>query len=234
MFYGFYGPYPLLLLASLLFSMYASAKVKRAYSKYSRIGNKTGMTGAQAARRILDANGLTDVRIELTPGVMSDHYDPSKRVMRLSEGVYNASTLAAISIAAHESGHAIQHGEKYGLLSLRNTIAIPVGWASKLAWVFIIIGILLTGTSMYMEGNWLLDIGIIMFAAVVVFHLVTLPVELDASKRALVQMREHGIMFKDETEGARKMLKAAAMTYLAALAAALVQLIRLLAIRGRN
>ena len=226
MFYGFYGPYPLLLLASLLFSMYASAKVKRAYSKYSRIGNKTGMTGAQAARKILDANGLTDVRIELTPGVMSDHYDPSKRVMRLSEGVYNASTLAAISIAAHESGHAIQHGEKYGLLSLRNTIAIPVGWASKLAWVFIIIGILLTGTSMYMEGNWLLDIGIIMFAAV--------PVELDASKRALVQMREQGIMFKDETEGARKMLKAAAMTYLAALAAALVQLIRLLAIRGRN
>ena len=139
MFYGFYGPYPLLLLASLLFSMYASAKVKGAYSKYSRIGNKTGMTGAQAARKILDANGLTDVRIELTPGVMSDHYDPSKRVMRLSEGVYNASTLAAISIAAHESGHAIQHGEKYGLLSLRNTIAIPVGWASKLAWVFIII-----------------------------------------------------------------------------------------------
>lgn len=234
MFYGFYGPYPLLLLASLLFSMWASAKVRRTYSIYSKVSNKTGMTGAQAARRILDANGLTDVRIELIAGTMTDHYDPSKRIMRLSEEVYSTSTLAAISIAAHESGHAIQHKEKYGLLALRNTIAIPVSWASKLSWVFIIIGIVLTGTAMYIEGNFLLDIGIIMFAAVVLFHLVTLPVELDASKRALAQMSECGIVFKDETAGARKMLSAAAMTYLAALAAALIQLIRLLAIRGRN
>lgn len=234
MFYGFYGPYPVLLAASLILSMYASMRVRSNYNKYSQIGNKTGMTGIQAARRILDMNGLSDVKIELTPGVMTDHYDPSKKVMRLSEGVYNKSTIAAISIAAHESGHALQHKENYGLLTFRNTVAIPVGWASKLSWVCILIGIILTGTSMYIEGNWLIDIGIIMFAAVVLFHLVTLPVELNASKRAIHQMQEQGIVFQDEISGVKNMLSAAAFTYVATLAAALVQLIRLIAIRGRD
>lgn len=148
--------------------------------------------------------------------------------------MYNQKTIAAISIAAHETGHAIQHKEHYGLLQIRNTIAVPVGWASRLSWIFILLGIVLTGTSRYVEGTWLLDIGIIMFAAVVLFHLITLPVEINASNRAIAQMEELGIIFNEEKPAAKQMLGAAAMTYLAALAAALVQLIRIIAIRGRD
>ena len=230
MYYGFYGPYPLLLVLSMVLSFYASGKVNRNYRKYSRIYNKTGMSGFQVARRILDANGLYDVQIEMQRGVMTDHYDPSARVVRLSQAVYNDSTVASASIAAHEIGHAIQHQQGYGLLKFRNAIAVPVGFASNASWFLIMIGILL-GFASGSLGGTLIDLGIILFAAVVIFHLVTLPVEINASKRALVQMEDLGLLFRDEIPGARKMLKAAAFTYLAALAVSLMQMIRLLALR---
>ena len=231
MYYGFYGPYPILMILSIALSLYASSRVNRNYRKYSKVYNKTGMSGFQVARRILDANGLYDVPIEMQRGVMTDHYDPTRRVVRLSQEVYNDTTIAAVSIAAHEIGHAIQHQQGYSLLKIRTAIAIPVSFASNASWICIVLGILL-GAFAGASGGFLIDLGIILFAAVVIFHLVTLPVELNASNRALVQMEQNGILFRDEIPGARKMLSAAAFTYLAALAVSLMEMIRLLALRG--
>ncbi len=233
-FYGFFGPYGLLFLAAILLSFYASAKVRTNYNKYSGVTSKTGMTGQKVARTILDANGLYDIKIEIVPGNMTDHYDPSKKILRLSPGVHDGNSIASISIAAHECGHAIQDKEAYTFLKVRNAIAVPVSWASNLSWILILIGIILTTTSMYMQGNLLLDIGIIMFFAVLVFQLITLPVEFDASNRAIKQMQSEGIIFQEEVPYAKKMLSAAALTYVAALVVAIVQMLRLLAIRGRN
>ena len=154
--------------------------------------------------------------------------------MRLSADVYNESTIAAVSIAAHESGHAIQHATGYGLLKFRNAIVPVVNFASKLSWPLLIIGIIIAGAGSLSTGYLIFDIGILFFAGVVVFHLVTLPVELNASRRAIIQMQELGIVGMDEVRGSKKVLSAAAMTYLAALATAVLNLIRLLAIRGRD
>lgn len=233
MYYGFYGPYPLLMILSIALSVYASARVNRNYRKYARIYNKTGLSGFQVARKILDANGLYDVPIEMQRGVMTDHYDPSRRVVRLSQAVYNDASVASASIAAHEIGHAIQHQQGYGLLKLRTAIAVPVGFASNASWVCIMLGIVLGFGSNQLGGN-LIDLGIVLFAVVVLFHLVTLPVELDASRRALVQMEANGLLLRDEIPGAKKMLKAAAFTYLAALAVSLMELLRLLALRSND
>ena len=167
----------------------------------------------------------------MQPGTMTDHYDPGSRVIRLSQGVYNETTIAAASIAAHETGHAIQHQQSYSLLMLRNAIAVPVNFASNISGWCIVLGIFIGMIAGPSTGNTFIDIGIILFAAVVVFHLVTLPVELDASRRALAQMEGMGLLFNDEIKGAGKMLKAAAFTYLAALMTSLIQLVRLLALR---
>lgn len=224
----------ILLVIAMIFTVYAQGKVNRAYKKYARIGNFRGITGMQAARRILDANGLQNVQIEMTPGTLSDHYDPRDRVMRLSADVYNEATIAAVSIAAHESGHAIQHGIGYGLLKFRNAIVPVVNFSSKLSWVLIVAGFAISAAGSYTTGSLVFDIGVLFFAAVVVFHLVTLPVELNASSRAIVQMQELGIIGHDETRGAKKVLSAAAMTYVAALATAVLNLIRLLLLRERD
>lgn len=234
MFYGFYGPYPILIIISMVISFAASSKVNTNYRRYSAIRNRKGITGSQAARMILDANGLQNVRIEMQGGVMTDHYDPSTRVIRLSQGVCNESTIAAVSIAAHEVGHAIQHQQSYSMLVIRNAIALPVSFASRASWVLIVFGLIMTGAASSQTGNMLIDIGIILFAAVVVFHLVTLPVETDASRRAMKQMEASGILYEDEMRGAGKMLRAAAFTYLAALAVALFEMIRLLALRRND
>ena len=193
-----------------------------------------GITGMQAARRILDANGLQNVRIEMTPGMLSDHYDPRDRVMRLSADVYNDTSIAAVSIAAHESGHAIQHATGYGLLKFRNTIVPVVNIASKLSWPLLIIGLIIASAGSLSTGYLIFDIGVLFFAGVVVFHLVTLPVELNASRRAIIQMQELGIVGMDEVRGSKKVLSAAAMTYVAALATAVLNLIRLLILRERD
>ena len=232
--FGMFDPTVILLIPAILLTLYAQGKVTRAYRAFSGGANRRGITGAQAARRILDANGLSNVRIEMTGGTLTDHYDPKGRVMRLSPQVYNDSSIASVSIAAHESGHAIQHGTGYGLLSFRNAIVPLVNVVSTLSWPLLLAGIVIAGTGRITTGNLIFDIGILFFAGVVVFHLVTLPVELNASNRAIAQLQQLGIVGADETKGAKKVLSAAAMTYVAALATAVLNLVRLLLIRGRD
>lgn len=234
MFGYYYDPTFLLLVPAIILTLFAQAKVKSAYSRFSRVPNRRGITGMQAARRILDSNGLGHVRIEMTPGVLSDHYDPRDCVMRLSADVYNGTSIAAVSIAAHESGHAVQHATGYGLLRFRNTIVPVVNLASRLSWPLLIIGMVIAAAGSMSTGYMLFDLGVLFFAGVVVFHLVTLPVELDASRRADMQMQDLAIVGSDEVRGSKKVLSAAALTYVAALATAVLNLIRLLILRERD
>lgn len=233
-YYGFSPVILALFIASLVLSLYASTKVNSNFRKYSNVYSKTGLTGMQVARRILDSNGLYNVRVEMCRGRLSDHFDPRRNIIRLSSDVYNSHSIAAISVAAHECGHAIQYQQGYAMLKFRNTIAVPVNIANNLSWIFIILGLAVGGAAEVSGSYMLMDIGILLFAFVVLFHLVTLPVELNASKRAIAQMEDLGLVFTEEKVCARKMLSAAALTYLAALAAAVVQLLRLLALRGRD
>ena len=232
--FGMFDPTVILLIPAILLTLYAQGKVQRAYRKFLGVPNRRGITGAQAARRILDANGLQHVQIEMTKGTLTDHYDPKAQVMRLSSQVYHDASIASVSIAAHESGHAIQHGTGYGLLTFRNAIVPVVNIASGLSWPLLLVGIIISSTGRIATGNLIFDIGILFFAAVVVFHLVTLPVELNASSRAIAQLENLGIIDMDETSGAKRVLSAAAMTYVAALATAILNLLRLLLIRGRD
>ena len=234
MYFGVFDPTFIILIPAMLFAFYAQTKVKNAYNNYARVQNRKGITGAQAARAILDANGLREIPIELTSGKLSDHYDPSKKVMRLSSKVYNDASIASVAIAAHESGHAIQHGQNYVPLKLRNVIALPINFISFLSWPLLIVGILIIQMGYYSQGNLIFNLGIFAFAGVVLFHSITLPVEFNASKRALVLLEGEGIIYPEEIGGAKKVLSAAAMTYVAALAVAVANLIRLLVIRGRN
>ena len=226
-YYYYFDPTYIVLVPAIIFAFYAQMKVSSAYSRYSRVRNRRGITGAQAARMILDASNLGDVRIEVTRGRLSDHYDPRGRVMRLSQEVYNNPSIAAVSIAAHESGHAVQHGESYAPLKIRNAIVPVVNIASFMSWPLLIIGLFMgPGT-----GTLVFDIGVLFFLGVVVFHAITLPVELNASKRALAQLSSLGIVYPEETAGARKVLSAAALTYVAALATAVLNLVRILMLR---
>ncbi len=199
-YYYYFDPTYIVLIPAVIFAFYAQMKVNSAYSRYSRVRNRRGITGAQAARMILDANGLSDVRIEITKGRLSDHYDPKKRVMRLSPEVYGNPSIASVSIAAHESGHAVQHGESYMPLKIRNAIVPVVNIASYMAWPLLIIGLLMgQGT-----GTLIFDIGVLFFLGVIVFHAITLPVELNASKRAIAQLSSLGIVYPEETAGSKK------------------------------
>ena len=224
----------ILLVPAVLLTFFAQGKVKSAFSRYSQVPSTCALTGEQVARRILDSNGLMDVPVGHVSGSLTDHYDPRKRDINLSDDVYASRSVAAMAIAAHECGHALQHSHGYALLVIRNTIAGPVSFVSMASWPLLIIGILLIQAGRFQTGNMLFDIGVIAFAAVVVFHLVTLPVELNASSRALKQLQQEGIVDGGELAGARKVLSAAALTYVAALAMAVAQLLRLLLIRGRN
>lgn len=232
--YGLYGPYGLLFLTSIILSMYASYKVRSSYNRYSLIRCKTAMTGAEVARRILDRNGLQHVSIVAGSGTLTDHYNPIKETISLSEGVFAQRSISAISVAAHEVGHAIQKKEAYSFFKIRSALATPAKFAGGLSWIFIIGGMIISQTAMYTHANFLFDIGIILFAVITLFHLVTLPVELDASKRAIVQLEENGIIFSDEKGAARQVLRGAALTYVAALAASAVQLLRLIAYRNNR
>lgn len=219
----------ILLIPAIIFAFYAQAKVNSAYNRYAKVANRTRMTGAQAARMILDNNGMQSVPIEITSGKLSDHYDPSKRVMRLSPEVYKTASVAAISIAAHESGHAIQHNTGYSPLSIRNAMVPVVNIASTLSWPLLIIGLIVGASSP--SGDLLFNLGVLFFLGVVLFHAVTLPVELNASSRAVDQMQALRIIYPDEVAGSKKVLSAAAMTYIAALAMAIANLIRILILR---
>lgn len=232
MWWGYYTSY-YLLIPAILFTFYAQAKVSSNFRRYSRIRNDRNLTGAQAARMVLDANGLRDVQIETVRGSLTDHYDPRGRVLRLSETVCNVNSVAAVSVACHEAGHALQHAQNYVPLKIRNGIVPVVNLASNLCWPLAIIGIILLGNGSYI-GDTLFNIAVIAMLAVILFHAVTLPVEFNASRRALQQMEELGIVDDMELPGAKKVLRAAAMTYVAALATAIANLLRLFAIRGNR
>ncbi len=219
-----------LLLPAMAFAMWAQWKVKSTFEKYSRVRAANGLTGRDMARRIMNSNGVTGVEVEPVGGVLSDHYDPRSRKVRLSTHNYNEGSISAIAVAAHEVGHVLQHHQGYFPLQLRTGMAPVVTIASTAAMPLFLIG-LLFGAKMPYSGL-LMDLGIVFFAGAVLFHLVTLPVEFDASKRALVQLTNTGAVRPDEVAGAKKVLDAAALTYVAAAAMAALQLVRLLALRN--
>jgi Zn-dependent membrane protease YugP len=233
----YYDPTYIILVPAIIFTLIAQAKVNSAFRRYSQVRNRKNLTGAEAARRMLDFNGLQDVRINAIGGNLTDHYNPKNRTLNLSQSVYGVNSVAAVSVACHEAGHALQHAHGYAPLRLRNSIVPVVNFTSTLAWPMIFIGILLLSVGSYEMGYFgmlLLDIGIIGFAAVVVFHAVTLPVEFNASRRAIDKMEELGLVAAEDIPGSTKVLRAAALTYVAALATAVANLLRILAIRGRN
>lgn len=230
--YYYYDWSYILLLPAIIFTMYAQFKVQGNFKKYSNVRAMRGLTGAQAARRMLDAAGLTDVAIEPIRGSLTDHYDPRDRVLRLSQTVYGVNSVAAVSVACHEAGHAIQHAEEYTPLLMRNNIVPLVNFASRLSWPMILFGIILGASSGI--GDLLFFGGVIAFLAVILFHAITLPVEFNASSRAMSHMESLGLIMDEEQRGARKVLSAAAMTYVASLAMAIMNLIRILALRNRD
>ncbi len=210
--------YIIMIAPALILSIFAQIKVKSSYSKYSKVPTSRGITGAQAAREILRAEGINDVGIELSRGFLSDHYDPRTRVLRLSETVYAGNSLASVGVAAHEAGHAIQHARGYLPLKLRSALVPISSLGSNLAWPLLIIGFIFMAKSLILAG-------IIFFSLAVAFQLVTLPVEFNASFRALAALPQAGILSDSEVAGARKVLSAAALTYVAAAASAVLQLV---------
>ncbi len=207
-----FGLYFLFALPALLLGFYAQMRVQGAFNKYSKVKNPIGLTGAEVARRILDSNGLHDVPIEQVNGNLSDNYDPSKRVLRLSQGVYGSNSVAAAGVAAHESGHALQHQQGYALLNLRTAMVPTVQIGSWLGPIIFIVGLLMAGTL----GTQLAWLGVILFGATALFAVVTLPVELDASRRAKTALVNGGLVYQSEMQGVNSVLNAAALTYVAA------------------
>ncbi len=228
-YYGYYfDPTYFLVIIGLLLCVAASAMVQSTYKKYSKVRAMSGLTGMQAAERILRANNINDVSIEQVGGNLTDHYDPKKKVLRLSDGVYNSNSVSAIGVAAHECGHAIQHSQGYGPLILRSILVPVTNIGSHLAFPCILLGIIISAFRI------LVPIGIVLFGLTVVFSLVTLPVELNASRRAMAVLGEQGILYDDELKGARKVLTATAMTYVASAVAAILQLLRLWLLYGNR
>ncbi len=218
----------ILLIPAFILSLYAQFAIRSAYAKWSRVPSSTGMTGAQAAKSLLLKNGITDVEVEPVAGTLTDHYDSRAKKLRLSTDNYHGTSLASIAVAAHETGHAIQHAVSYAPLGIRQAIFPVASFGSTWGiWLFFI-GLIFGGF------RFLMDIGILLFAGAVLFQVVTLPVEFNASRRALLQLENGGYLRPHEIDGARKVLNAAALTYVAAAAMAILQLIRLLLIRGRN
>jgi uncharacterized protein len=217
----------LLLIPVLIFAVYAQVKVKSVYKKYDKIENFKHITGSEIAKDILETYKISNVDVEETSGKLTDHYDPIKKKLRLSSGVYNGSSISALGISAHEAGHAIQHAQGNTFLSLRNMVYPAANIGSKLAFPLFFIGLF------FFKSKMLMDLGIFLYIGAVAFTLITLPVEFDASKKALVILGKGQYLTKTETEGARKVLQAAALTYVAAAAMAVMQLIRLLVLRDR-
>jgi Zn-dependent membrane protease YugP len=227
-FYGFDIYYIILILPAFILSLIAQIKVKSTFSKYSTTYNSARLTGADAARRVLSAHGVYDVRIERVGGQLTDHFDPRTKVIRLSDSVYDSTSVAAVGVAAHEAGHAVQHAQSYAPIKIRNSLIPLVNFGSSISWLAILAGILLS-------NDLFIFAGIILFSFSTLFQLVTLPVELDASNRAMTTLRGE-FLLRDERElnGARKVLTAAAMTYVAAVIMSLAQLLRLLLIFGKR
>lgn len=225
-FYPYIDSTYILILIGIVISLAASARVKITFAKYSRIRSMSGLTGAQVAMRLLQASGIYDVRVERISGSLTDHYDPRNKVLCLSEPVYGQNSLAAIGVAAHECGHAIQHQNSYVPLKLRSSLVPVANFGSKAAIPIILFGMFFSGSQL------LIYLGIILFSMAVLFQLITLPVEFNASKRAITRLGETGILYEDELNQSKKVLNAAALTYVAAAAASLLQLLRLILLFG--
>lgn len=225
--YGFHPTY-LLVLVGVVLSLIAQGKVKSTFSKYSKVGNSHGITGAQAAQQVLQRAGIYDVRIEHVSGNLTDHYDPRSKVLRLSDTVYGSTSVAAVGVAAHECGHAIQHAKGYGALTFRNKLVPVANIGAQIAWPLIVIGLFITSKS----SNLLINLGIIAFSLAVLFHIVTLPVEFNASNRAIRMIADTGMMQGEEIKKAKKVLNAAAFTYVAGALSSILQLLRILLLTG--
>ena len=227
-YYYYWDPTYILVVIGAIICMIASAKVKTTFNKYSQSRSYSGMNGAQVAQRVLEAAGIYDVTVRHVSGNLTDHYDPSTKTVNLSDPVYNSYSVAALGVAAHECGHAIQHAKNYVPLSLRSALVPVANFGSMLAWPLILIGLFINGRS----STLIIDLGIVLFSAAVLFQLVTLPVEFDASRRALVMLRTQNILSDDELKNTRKVLKSAAFTYVASAAAAILQLLRIILLVG--
>ncbi len=223
--------YIILVLPAVIFSVWASAMVNSTFKKYSTVHNRAGLTGAEVARRILYENGLYDVKIEQTHGHLTDHYDPRTNTVRLSESTYNSTSSSAIGVCAHEVGHAIQHATGYVPLKIRNAIVPTTNIGAKLSMPLILLGILLSAFGEIFA--WIAYAGVACFSLCLIFQLLTLPTEFNASRRALKAIGEGGYLTSEETAGAKRVLSAAAMTYVAALAVTFAQLLRLVLIVAR-
>lgn len=220
----------IVVLPALFFAMWAQARVTSTYRRFAGIMARSGANGAQVARKLLNDAGLYDVDVQMGHGYLTDHYDPRGRVIRLSPDVYHGNSLAALGIAAHETGHAIQHGDGYFPLNLRNNIFPVASLGSRMAMPLFLLGLFFAGAGL----GWLMDVGILFFAFAVLFQLVTLPVEFNASGRAIALLEGAGFLGTDEIGSARQVLNAAALTYIAAAAVSLTQLLRLLMLRNRR
>ena len=229
---GYYGMYfdPTywLVIIGAVLCIVAQLRVSSTFKKYARVRSRSGMTGAQAAQRILELSGIYDVRVEHIRGELTDHYDPSHKVLRLSDATYGSTSVAAIGVAAHECGHALQHNKGYAPLQIRTALVPAANIGSKLGIPIILLGVLFGMNQLFIQ------IGIWVFAIAVLFQIVTLPVEFNASGRALRMLGDYGLMERDETNGCRKVLSAAALTYVAAAASAILQLLRLVLLFGNN
>ena len=228
--YGYYGidyTYLILVVPAMIIALIAQFRVKSAFSRYSQERCVSGLTGAETARRILALNGINDIRIEHISGDLIDHYSPTEKVIRLSDSVYNAQTIAAVGVAAHECGHAVQYAVGYAPIKLRNAIIPVTNIGSTLSFPILLVGLLLNFQPLVL-------VGIALFSLVTLFQLITLPVEFDASRRALKTIDERGMLTREEYSGAKSVLTAAAMTYVAALLTSLAQLLRLLLLYGRR
>ncbi|MBM6743845.1 zinc metallopeptidase [Drancourtella massiliensis] len=227
-FYYYYDPTYSLVLIGLLLCLAASARVRSTYAKYGRVRSRSGLTGREAAERILRSAGIYDVRIEHVSGNLTDHFDPGNRVLRLSDATYQSASVAAVGVAAHECGHAIQHSRGYAPLKIRSAIVPVANFGSAIAWPLILLGLLFNSRSSYL----LIQIGILAFSFAVLFQLVTLPVEFNASRRAVQILGESGMLIPDELSMTKKVLRAAALTYVAGAASAILQLLRIILLTG--
>lgn len=228
-FYAFNYYSFLLMLPAVIVSLYAQAKVHSTFQKYSKLSNHKNLTGSEAARQVLLRGGVTDVQVTTISGNLTDHFDPSSKVIRLSEGVYNVNSISAVGVAAHEAGHALQYAQNYAPIKLRSILVPITNFGSRLSMPLILIGLLLP-----VQYEFIVYIGIGLYSLMVLFQLITLPVEFNASARAIRALSETGILYEEELEGAKKVLRAAAMTYLAATFTALLSLLRLLLIASNR
>lgn len=224
----------IIVLPGIILAIWAQAKVSSTYSKYGKVLGASGLTGAEVVQRMLNAKGISDVSITQINGTLTDNYNPTKKIISLSRDVYTGTTIADLGVAAHECGHAIQHAEKYGLFRFRNVVAVASNISSKLLWPIIVFGLILGFAVESPYGKFVLYAGVILFGLSFIFSLITLPVELNASKRALKALVDIGALDEMEVVGAKQVLKAAALTYVAAVLVSLLELLRFILIFARR